>query len=217
MPLVTDWIMVGITAVYVVATVFICWANIRSAKATREQLAKSQQQLEESRKQFEISQIQIEETRRLEHMPFLMLDFPFQIEEPPVCEIELTADLNADESGYRIAFLKNIGNGTATNIVYSWKYGEIFECEPFPVSSIMKADGLLFQITIFHDGLQEESTGTLTLQFDDLMEQSYEQDINVKFENGIVTNVDVCSPKYRGTILYSLPQKKQNENGDTDD
>ncbi len=210
-------LMVIITFIYVVATAMICWANIRSAKASRDQLAKSQQQLEESREQFEVSQIQIEETRRLEHMPFLMLDLPYQT-EPPVCEIELTTDLNADESGYRTAFLKNIGNGTATNILYSWKCGEIFESEPFPVSSIMKADGVFFQITLFHDGLkEEESTAVLTLQFDDLMEKSYEQNINVKYESGVVTSVEVCSPIYKGTILYSLPQKTQNENGDIND
>ena len=28
-----------ITVVYVVATIFICWANIKSAKATKEQVA----------------------------------------------------------------------------------------------------------------------------------------------------------------------------------
>ena len=37
----TDWIMIAITAVYVIATIFICIFNYRSAKATREQLAES--------------------------------------------------------------------------------------------------------------------------------------------------------------------------------
>lgn len=30
----TDWIMIAITAVYVIATIFICIFNYRSAKAT---------------------------------------------------------------------------------------------------------------------------------------------------------------------------------------
>ena len=34
----TDWIMVIITAVYVVATIFICLANIKLANAAKEQL-----------------------------------------------------------------------------------------------------------------------------------------------------------------------------------
>ena len=43
---ITDWLMVGITAVYVAATIIICISNRRSAKAARESV-------EESRKQFE--------------------------------------------------------------------------------------------------------------------------------------------------------------------
>ena len=47
MPTITDWLMVIITLVYVVATVFICIANIKSAKAAREQT-------EEMKKQFSL-------------------------------------------------------------------------------------------------------------------------------------------------------------------
>ena len=46
-----------ITVVYVVATIAICQANIKSAKATREQL--------------EVSKTQFEETKRLEFLPYL--------------------------------------------------------------------------------------------------------------------------------------------------
>ena len=52
MPSITDWLMVVITAVYVVATIFICWANIRSAKATKEQIEESKRQFEESNRAF---------------------------------------------------------------------------------------------------------------------------------------------------------------------
>lgn len=52
MPSITDWLMVGITAVYVIATVAICFANFKSAKATREQIAESQRQFEELSRAF---------------------------------------------------------------------------------------------------------------------------------------------------------------------
>lgn len=52
MPTITDWLMVIITFVYVVATVFICWANIKSAKATRDQLAESKRQFDEENRAF---------------------------------------------------------------------------------------------------------------------------------------------------------------------
>lgn len=52
MPTITDWLMVGITVVYVVATIFICRANIRSAIATKEQIEESKRQFEESNRAF---------------------------------------------------------------------------------------------------------------------------------------------------------------------
>ncbi|MCI6733061.1 MAG: hypothetical protein MR487_12225 [Lachnospiraceae bacterium] len=52
MPTITDWLMVVITAVYVIATIAICWANINSAKATREQLAESKRQFDENNRAF---------------------------------------------------------------------------------------------------------------------------------------------------------------------
>ena len=57
----TDWLMIGITAAYVVATVFICIANFKSARATRDQV-------EESKREYE-------ETRRLQVMPYLQVSF----------------------------------------------------------------------------------------------------------------------------------------------
>ena len=37
-----DWVMVIITGVYVIATIFICWANIKAANASKEQLREMQ-------------------------------------------------------------------------------------------------------------------------------------------------------------------------------
>ena len=44
MPMITDWLMVIITAVYVIATVAICWANIQAAKASKAQLDEMKRQ-----------------------------------------------------------------------------------------------------------------------------------------------------------------------------
>lgn len=50
--MITDWLMVVITAVYVIATIFICKANIKSATATREQLAEVKRQYEEEHRPY---------------------------------------------------------------------------------------------------------------------------------------------------------------------
>lgn len=52
MSTITDWLMVAITAVYVIATIAICWANIKSAKATRAQLEESKRQFDENNRAF---------------------------------------------------------------------------------------------------------------------------------------------------------------------
>ena len=57
----TDWLMVIITAVYVVATIFIWRANNISAKATKDQLEESKRQFEESQKQ---AKAELEESKR---------------------------------------------------------------------------------------------------------------------------------------------------------
>lgn len=55
MPTITDWLMVIITLVYVIATIFICWANIKSAKASKEELAEMKRQyVEENRPHIEV-------------------------------------------------------------------------------------------------------------------------------------------------------------------
>ena len=50
--MITDWIMIIITSVYVAATIFICIANFKSATATRNQLKEQQRQFNESNRAF---------------------------------------------------------------------------------------------------------------------------------------------------------------------
>ena len=42
-----DWLMVALTAVYVIATIFICFFNYRSAKASREQASEMKRQYDD--------------------------------------------------------------------------------------------------------------------------------------------------------------------------
>ena len=45
-----DWVMVIITGIYVIATIFICWANIKAANASKEQLREMQREFAETNK-----------------------------------------------------------------------------------------------------------------------------------------------------------------------
>ena len=42
----TDWLMVILTSIYVIATIVICWTNIRSTKTMQEQLVEIKNQYE---------------------------------------------------------------------------------------------------------------------------------------------------------------------------
>ena len=112
MPTITDWLMVLITAIYVTATVFICWANIRSANATKKPIAQSESQFEE--------------TQRLGMMPYLT--FEHITDETLDADIEISVPFTKEVSAFchHSSFfrLKNIGNGTATTIIYTWQCNE---------------------------------------------------------------------------------------------
>ncbi len=67
----TDWLMVIITTIYVIATIFICKANLKSAEATKEQLEESKRQFEQNKQQFEEQKRWFEETNR----PFIGCEY----------------------------------------------------------------------------------------------------------------------------------------------
>ena len=128
MPLVTDWLMVGITAVYVIATVFICIYNGRSAKATREQVSESQRQYEE--------------TKRLEMMPYLQFE---STDHSPNYEMNLVLVSGDLRNGTYITILrvKNIGYGTAKDISYIYEWNNCSEKHnrsDFPVKALQSGD-----------------------------------------------------------------------------
>lgn len=60
MPNITDWIMVIITAVYVIATIAICVFNYKSAQASQNQIKESQKQFEEMYRPHIVAGIKIE-------------------------------------------------------------------------------------------------------------------------------------------------------------
>lgn len=196
MPMVTDWLMVVITAIYVGATIAIWFANNKSARMT-------EKQLEESRSQFE-------EAKRLECMPFLQLEIPTE-QERPLFEIEF--DLcsgNVSDTLYKIVKLKNLGNGSATNIVYTWKRNKTCDqvCDYPPINAIMHGDSYYFQLTFYTDETMESgNTGTLIWQYDDLLGNTYEQKVTLIFDEGDLIRCENDTPKYLGVIGYKLADK----------
>jgi hypothetical protein len=193
MPLITDWLMFGITFVYVVATIFICIFNYRSAKATRAQVEESQNQFYES--------------KRLECMPFLQLEIPQDTQKPL---FEITLPFYKEEFSdtiYKVLWLKNLGNGTATNINYAWQHKDlnINETGYPPINAIMEGDKYCFQFTIDVDeSVDSNPQKAIVFQFDDLLGNTYEQKVTLCFEDCDLVRCETDTPRFLGTVLYSI-------------
>ena len=169
MSTITDWLMVGITSIYVIATIFICVFNAKSDKATREQIA-------ESKRQFE-------ETKRLEYMPCFEIHFD-KMEAGPGKSIELTDKqtgvIHTLFTKYRI---ENISKGTAINmkcIVRSAiKDIELLTCPIVPaqkeiaINCCILADKGYFTDNLLHFSVK--------ISYYDIMNNHYEQNVELEF------------------------------------
>ncbi len=201
MPMITDWLMVGITGIYVLATILICIFNAKSAKATREQVAESKRQFTES--------------KRLEAMPFLQLE-PSIEQTPPLFEIVLDlCDGDTTDNLYKIVTFKNLGNGTATNISYDWEYKRVPKLphDYQPINAIMAGDSYSIQLTFnVDDAIEGVSYGSLIWWFDDLLGNSYKQRVVLKFDEGDLVCCDNDTPTFLGVVKYRLAEKSANKN-----
>ena len=193
MPSITDWLMVGITFIYVVATIFICIFNYRSAKATRDQVEESQNQFYES--------------KRLECMPFLQLEIP-QDKQKPMFEITLPFyKEELSDTIYKVLCLKNLGNGTATNIIYAWQHKDlgINETGYPPINAIMQGDKYCLQFAIdIDENIVSNPHKAIIFQFDDLLGNTYEQRVTLCFEDCDLVRCETDTPRFLGTVLYSI-------------
>ena len=167
MPTITDWIMVGITAVYVAATIIISLANMKSAKATREQLTESKRQYDDK--------------KRLEVMPYI------QVENNggSLSDYRLSLDLKQGPLFFTKCVLgismKNVGFGAAKAITYSYysdNCSRNIENGPFVFQALIPGENktvtLDFRCPPDHS---EDMTVKIVLHYSDLLENKYDQTI----------------------------------------
>lgn len=170
----TDWLMVIITAVYVVATIAICIANFKSAKATREQL-------DESKRQYE-------DKKRLEIMPCFYLKFKDENPSDNLIELDITG-----ESDNRIDFqpfkmiIENVGKGLAKNISAVFVAELAYMQKKAVVNLPILPEHKSYSIGIcFLGGIEtiKEKQGISThycIQFEDVLGNKYQQKIELVF------------------------------------
>lgn len=196
MPTITDWLMVGITGVYVIATIFICIFNGKSANATREQVV-------ESKRQFA-------ETNRLQVMPFFemrIIDTDVQEENKTPCTyITLSEKSEDDAESFSFICLKNLGSGIAHHIriTVTTSYKKDDEYPPrnlvFPPNT-EKSTYVHFSIK----NPDQNEIGTkadivVNIYFEDVLGNKYKQEAHFMFvathyRVGLLSYVETSSPK----------------------
>lgn len=167
------FLMVLITFLYVVTTIGIFCANHTSAKAAN-------QQIQEMRRQYD-------ETSRLECLPYFRLDFTSDTPEDPVAfppdNVNRYLSSWRSDSNGSIMTLMNVGNGTATNIKYSFSINDRPKSDSCSlINAIMKESSYCFKA--FFPRVNENEMidhGVIELEFDDFLGNHYLQSIPLLF------------------------------------
>lgn len=176
-----DWIeqysnslMVLITFIYVVATIEICRANIKSAEATKEQL-------EESKRQFA-------ENERLQMMPYFEIIVHDDIRDFVECIGLTISNSNAENSTVipRRISIKNIGLGVAKDFTYTWC--NLDGCYPrhdldFTAFAPGEEKSIYFDFYAEHkeDFSEYEARVSMIFYYSDLLENKYSVVLNLVF------------------------------------
>lgn len=188
MPMITDWLMVIITSIYVIATILICVFNGKSARATREQIAESQRQYDD--------------TQRLQMMPYFEIMVHDDIRDFVECirlAISNKGEENSTVIGRRIS-IKNIGLGVAKNFTYTWCNldGWYQRCDlDFSTLAPREERSVFFDFYAEHraDFSEYEAPVSMIFHYCDLLENKYSVNLKLKFRiahDGDVNLVDYC-------------------------
>ena len=176
MPTITDWLMVVITAIYAGTTIFILYANNKSANATREQLSESRWQFKEAQRLQHLPYLEILVTRNV--TDFLDADLSLSISKESAKETTVT-DLQIK--------IKNIGLGAARNIQYLWTNmdGSYLRTDlPFTACLSGEEKDILVDFYFKHpeDLSPYEATVRFQFQYKDMLENQYHQDLSLTFQ-----------------------------------
>lgn len=178
----TDWLMVIITAIYVVATILICIANFMSAKATREQI-------DESKKQHK-------ETQRLQALPYLQVAFDDGITnednspQTPYTFLDIS-DANEDDKVTAIRYIsfKNVGLGLLHHTKLTWDSKDRKD-DGYPEKDIVIPPHVQWGFNALISAKKPESNDPLKkksskcyfkVEYEDLLGNKYRQQVEVIF------------------------------------
>ena len=173
--MITDWLMVVITAVYVGATIKILRANQKSVQMTEEQL--------------EASKHQFLETQRLSVLPYLSAsvgDTCFQNADD-LPSFDMYLNLNRIENNEKLAWVNigvivtNIGVGLASRFEAKWIVDDNTSVHPIPISVLCCKDKRVINISILgeYQDTPFSQKAELVFCFSDVLGNRYEQSLEL--------------------------------------
>lgn len=192
MPSITDWLMVAITFIYVVATILICYFNQKSATAAHDQAVELRKQHEEERRYHMLPWFLIS----VEEFSPLSEGFKGSEEYKNNIEDVITA-IGTDEDAihlplYRFKYtVRNIGIGTATRSRYDWNCPDGVALPPRLLYNQSLMQGESYSKTVYVEfSLPNDSfrstdyifvSTSITFDIYDIYDCEYSQTIGVHF------------------------------------
>lgn len=185
----TDWLMVIITFIYVVATIVICIFNGKSAKESKEQIEESKRQYEETKRRYET-------TERIKVMPYLVLENV----KPGNRQNMMTFTLSIKNCGYGSVvdfyiFTEDL-DSKSLPVVYK-------NTIPYVLSSPVEKHYLQMCETSNFEILRDQLNVPpkyaerieIKLKFKDMFDNKYEQNIYFEYMGYDVGRTETFSPK----------------------
>lgn len=142
-------------------------------------------------------------------MPFLQMEISIGKPAEILSEVPLYSN-EPITSLYPIFRTRNLGNGTAVNLIYTWKcdFKNIKVSDVAPFNAIRVGDEYYWQFTIkVNENEYETSKAILELQYQDLLGNTYTQNFFISFNpllqvtNGICIETD--APKFLGIVTHT--------------
>lgn len=197
-----DWVMFCITAIYVIATIAICFFNATSAKATRDQVEISKKQIEEMVKQYnEINRPIV--TIRFEVIRSGLLCFFVENEGPqPAHNITIT---------FNDSFINNLPDDRTKNHLQKLKQAKLFlashqkmiiPLDGQPMFSVIAKEKAIIQIT--YDNFDESTEIDLNQYEMFLIDKSPLEDISQKIKK-------ICEQdeNFHRALLQKIPANER--------
>lgn len=181
--------MVIITFIYVIFTIWMCITNYTVSKLTKKQY-------EESKKQLEYHH---EDQLRLLYKPILQMEIvPEQSTYLFTLECPVTPRKHTSFS-YNAIKLKNIGNGTATILFFSWVHSGADEFDnPVipPINGIMSGDSYYINmLSFYNNNYPKENNAVLELHYSDILGYDHKQRIYFSFSQEKLVKIENESPE----------------------